>query len=276
MGTLVCFHAHPDDESIATSGVMARAVAGGHRVVLVVATRGEHGEIVPGVLTDGEQLGIRRSAEVYESARRLGVHRVEFLGYVDSGMMGEPTNDDPWSFWQADVDHAGERLAGILRSEQADVLTVYDWHGGYGHPDHIQVHRVGKRAAELAGVEQVFQSTINRDHLLRGVSELAAAAEADSGEAPGPEFDLPDDLGLPEADMTHLLSLTEHELELKRASMLAHPSQIADDHFMVSMSPTSFSHAFGIEWYVSDGPAAPAGSLAAELFQPFTPSPQPA
>jgi LmbE family N-acetylglucosaminyl deacetylase len=246
--------------------------------VLVVATRGEHGEIVPGVLSEGEQLGVRRTAEVYESARRLGVHRVEFLGYIDSGMVGEPTNDVPWSFWQADIDHAGERLAGILRSERADVLTTYDWHGGYGHPDHVQVHRVGRRAAELAGVEQVFQSTINRDHLVRGFQAMAAAA-SDAGEAPPmPPADLagiPDDLGLPEADMTHAVTLTTDELELKRASMLAHRSQMADDHFMLTMPPEAFAHAFGIEWFVADGPEPQPGSLAADLFEPFVRSGQP-
>jgi len=275
MGTLVSFHAHPDDESIATSGIMARAVAAGHRVVLVVATRGEHGEIVPGVLSEGEQLGIRRSAEVYESARRLGVHRVEFLGYVDSGMMGEPTNDVPWSFWQADVDHAGERLAGILRSERADVVTIYDWHGGYGHPDHIQVHRVGKRAAELAGVEQVFQSSINRDHLLRGFQAMAAAA-VEAGATPPEELGgIPDDLGLPESEMTHAVTLTTDELVLKRESMLAHRSQMADDHFMLTMPGPAFAHAFGTEWYAADGPAPAPGSLADLLFEPFVSSGQP-
>ena len=97
---------------------MAKAAGAGHRVVLVVATRGEHGEPVPGVLDDGEQLSVRRIAETHESAEVLGVDRVEFLGYVDSGMMGEPTNDEPGSFWQADVDEAAARLAAILGEEQ--------------------------------------------------------------------------------------------------------------------------------------------------------------
>jgi len=93
MATLVCFHAHPDDESIATGGTMALAAEAGHDVVLVVATRGEHGEPVPGVLAEGEDLWRRRVVETHEAARLLGVGRVEFLGYEDSGMMGEPTND---------------------------------------------------------------------------------------------------------------------------------------------------------------------------------------
>jgi LmbE family N-acetylglucosaminyl deacetylase len=147
MATLVAFHAHPDDECIATGGVMAKAAEEGHRVVLVVATRGEHGEVADGFLADGETLAERRVQETHASAAALGVHRVEFLGYVDSGMMGTPENDLPGSFWTADVDEAAERLAAILREEGADVLTCYDEIGGYGHPDHIQVHRVGLRAA---------------------------------------------------------------------------------------------------------------------------------
>ncbi|MBI5090386.1 MAG: PIG-L family deacetylase, partial [Actinobacteria bacterium] len=150
MGTLVCFHAHPDDESITTGGSMARAAAEGHRVVLVVATNGDHGES-PEDLATGEALVDRRRVETMRSAAALGVHRVAWLGYRDSGMTGWPQNAHPESFMRAPVDEAAEKLAAILRDEHADVLTVYDWHGNYGHPDHIQVHRVGHRAAELAG-----------------------------------------------------------------------------------------------------------------------------
>src|SRR5919112_679779 len=102
MATLVCFHAHPDDEAIATGGTMAKAAADGHRVVLVLATRGEHGEAEPGVLREGETLGSRRVAETIRAAEILGVSRVEFLGYEDSGMIGTPENDRPASFWRCD------------------------------------------------------------------------------------------------------------------------------------------------------------------------------
>src|SRR5690625_7818040 len=100
MAGIVSFHAHPDDESISTGGRRARAAAAGHRVTLVFATRGELGTPVPGVLEDGEQLALRRSAECHESARILGVERVEFLGWTDSGTAGDPTNDLPWCFGQ--------------------------------------------------------------------------------------------------------------------------------------------------------------------------------
>ena len=161
MATLVCLHAHPDDESIATGGTIARAVAEGHRVVLVMATGGEYGETPPD-LAPGETLADRRRAETERSAAVLGVHRLAWLGYRDSGMTGWEQNAMPGSFIGADVEEAAGRLADILREERADVLTSYDWHGNYGHPDHIQVHRVGMRAAEMTGV-RVVQATMNRD-----------------------------------------------------------------------------------------------------------------
>ncbi|MDQ1381202.1 MAG: hypothetical protein QOJ71_1921, partial [Actinomycetota bacterium] len=157
--TLVTFHAHPDDESIATAGTMARAKAEGHRVVLVLATRGELGEFSPAALSPGETLTERRVAEVNASAEVLGVDRVEYLGYRDSGMAGEATNEDAGAFARADIDEAAGRLARILQDEHADVLTIYDDHGGDGHPDHVTVHRVGVRAAELAGTKRVYEST---------------------------------------------------------------------------------------------------------------------
>src|SRR5690606_38710740 len=113
--TLVCFHAHPDDEAIATGGVMAKAAAAGHRVVLVLATGGELGEVPDGLLAPGETLAERRAAETAAAAELLGVARVAWLGYHDSGMDGEPTNHHEGSFWSADLEEATARLAGILR-----------------------------------------------------------------------------------------------------------------------------------------------------------------
>ena len=261
MATLICFHAHPDDEAIATGGTMALAADAGHRVVLVVATRGEHGEVVPGVLDEGEALGLRRVRETHDAARILGVERVEFLGYVDSGMMGEPENDAPWSFWSAGVDQAANRLAAILSEEDADVVTIYDDNGGYGHPDHIQVHRVGARAAEVAGVDRVFQSTINRDHIRRGIEEQLV--ELDAGEDwEGPDLDENPDFGIPEEQITHAIDVSPF-VGRKRDAMRAHASQIADDSFFMAMPDEAFSLAFGTEWYIALGatraPGAPFG-----------------
>src|SRR5262245_49820969 len=124
MSTLVTFHAHPDDEAIATGGTMLRAKAEGHRVVLVVATRGELSTNGQDDLEPGETLQERRVAEQMEAAKRLGVDRVEFLGYRDSGMAGAPTNDAPECFARADLEEAGGRLAQLLTEEAADVLTI--------------------------------------------------------------------------------------------------------------------------------------------------------
>src|SRR3954470_3967155 len=164
MATIVFFHAHPDDETIITGGTMAQLARGGHRVVMVTATKGEHGEVEDGFLSPGEELWQRRVVETAASAEILGVARHEFLGYVDSGMMGTPENEAANSFWGCDVEEAAGRLAAILRDEAPDVLVVYDDNGNYGHPDHIQVHRVGVRAAELAGVERVYEVTVDQDY----------------------------------------------------------------------------------------------------------------
>jgi LmbE family N-acetylglucosaminyl deacetylase len=257
MATLVCFHAHPDDESIATAGVMAKAASEGHRVVLVVATRGEHGEPQPGVLDHGEALWERRVYETHRSAEVLGAERVDFLGYVDSGMMGEPTNDHPDCFWQADLDEAAERLAAILRDVDADVLTVYDDHGGYGHPDHIQVHRVGHRAAELAGVGRVFESTMNRDDLRRMMAEVPAEVretfeEGEAEEAGDRTPPADDGFGSPEAIITHGVDVSAF-LDRKRLAMEAHASQIGPETFFLKMPADAFARAFGTEWFIEPG-----------------------
>jgi LmbE family N-acetylglucosaminyl deacetylase len=254
MSTLVFFHAHPDDESISTAGTMAAASASGHRVVLVCATRGEHGEVVDGVLADGEQLGIRRTTETFAAAAELGVHRVEFLGYLDSGMVGEPENDHPGSFWQADVDRAAHRLAAILEEEQADVLTVYDDHGGYGHPDHIQVHRVGVRAAALAGVPEVYEATMNRTAMVEGIMAQVEAGLIDLDEWGGPDPSDPasQEFGSPVEIITHGVDVTAH-LVAKRAAMAAHASQIAPDHFFLAMDDDTFATSMGTEWYIAHG-----------------------
>jgi LmbE family N-acetylglucosaminyl deacetylase len=247
MATLVTFHAHPDDECITCGGVMRKAFEEGHRVVLVVATRGEHGEIPDGFLTDGETLGERRVAETYAAAGILGAQRVEFLGYVDSGMMGTSANDQPGSFWTAPVEEAAARLAEILREENADVLTVYDDFGGYGHPDHIQVHRVGLRAAELAGTPRVYQATSNREHMRRFAKQAAAAGiEMPDFEGEGGRF------GTPEAELTAAVDVTPY-LEHKRSAMRAHASQIGEESFFLAMPDEAFAHVFGTEWFIRNG-----------------------
>lgn len=224
---------------------MRKAFEEGHRVVLAVATRGERGEVPEGFLADDEPLWQRRVVETRASADILGVKRVEFLGYVDSGMMGTEANNAPRSFWTAPVEEAAGKLAAILREENAEVLTIYDDNGLYGHPDHIQVHRVGLRAAELAGTPRVYQSTMNREHMRRGMAEFAAGS---------PDFEVPDvsALGKPESEITAAVEVTAY-LDHKRRAMRAHASQISEQSFFLAMPDVAFRHAFGTEWFIRAG-----------------------
>ncbi len=260
MAVLVCFHAHPDDEAIATGGSMARAAADGHRVVLVIATDGAHGE-APDDLAPGESLVDRRRVETDRSAAALGVARVEFLGYTDSGMTGWEQNGHDGAFWGADVGEAGGRLADILREESADVLTIYDWHGGYGHPDHIQVHRVGCRAESMVASDlrglRVLEATMNRDEMRRGV-ELAMSMgvdefgpDGDDGEQFDPDGPMDDGnpMGTPEAELTLGVDVTAF-VGAKRSAIAAHRSQVTDSSFFLQMPPEMFAQAFGREWFI--------------------------
>jgi LmbE family N-acetylglucosaminyl deacetylase len=255
MGTLVCFHAHPDDESISTGGSIARAKAEGHRVVLVVATNGAHGE-VPDDLADGETLVDRRRVETERSAAALGIDRLVWLGYADSGMTGWEQNEHPEAFWQAPLDEAAGRLAEVLQEESADVLTTYDWHGNYGHPDHVKVHHVGHRAAEMAGTSTVFEATMNRDHIARLMSMAAEIGAPGSDEPfdPNAPADDGNPFGMAEHELTHAVDVTPY-LHLKRESMRCHRSQITDTSFFLEMPDETFAVAFGTEWFIRKGAA---------------------
>jgi LmbE family N-acetylglucosaminyl deacetylase len=250
--TLVCFHAHPDDEVIGTGGTIVRAAAEGHRVVLVVATNGDHGE-VPDDLAPGETLVDRRRAETEAAAAVLGISRIVWLGYSDSGMTGWEQNHDPTSFHLADPEEAGARLAEVLVEEDADVLTIYDWHGNYGHPDHVAVHRAGLAAARRAPSVRVLEATMNRDAF---VAMIEAAHEV--GPLPGTELDdfdpngPADDgnpMGMPEAELTLAVDVRT-QLDAKRAAMRCHRSQIEDTSFFLEMPDDVFATAFGIEWFI--------------------------
>src|SRR5215469_1215200 len=156
---LLLVHAHPDDESIGTGATMARYAAQGAQVTLVTCTLGELGEIIPPDLAHlaedrDDQLGQHRIGELDAACAALGVTDHRFLGgpgrWRDSGMMGTPGNDDPRCFWRADVGEAAAALAAVIREVRPQVMISYDANGGYGHPDHIQAHRVSGRAFQLA------------------------------------------------------------------------------------------------------------------------------
>ncbi len=220
---------------------MALAAHAGHRVVLVCATRGEQGEPQEGVLADGEALWERRIVELAASTKILGAEEPRLLGYEDSGMMGEPTNDNPRCFWQADHDEATERLAAILREVDADVLTIYDENGGYGHPDHIRVHTVGRAAAQIVGLTNVYEATMNRDR----IEQLMQAAR-DAGE----DIDDTDrsEFGTPEAHISYGVDVGQ-VVRLKKDAIMAHRSQVGPESFFLTMPDEAFAAAFGMEWF---------------------------
>ncbi|NIL91863.1 Mycothiol S-conjugate amidase [Rhodococcus fascians] len=241
MSVLVCFHAHPDDEVFGTGGVMRLAADAGHRVVLVTATDGAVGEYPDGILADGETLAARRHIELDRSAAVLGVARVVRLHYADSGMAGTPENGNAEAFCNVDVDTAAGRLADVLREEQADVVTIYDPNGGYGHPDHIQVHVVGKRAAEIAETPYVYETTTNRDHMRR----LMEANPHWSAEASPPDME---SFGLPETEITTVVDVSS-VIAAKRAAMEAHETQVGDFGPFLAMPIEQLTTAFGLEWF---------------------------
>ena len=165
--TLMTVHAHPDDETIGTGGLMAKSIAEGRRVILVTCTRGEMGEIVVKEMDTPEnhrRLGEIRAGELERAMAHLGVTEWENLGYHDSDMMGRPGNHDPRCFWQADLDEAAGRLAWFMRRYQPDVVTMYNDFGGYGHPDHIRVHDVTVRAFARAGDPAWYPGQLAPEH----------------------------------------------------------------------------------------------------------------
>jgi len=174
-------------------------------------------------------------------------------------MMDDPRRDDDGSFWTADLEEAAGRLAALLEEEHADVLTVYDHKGNYGHPDHIKVHHVGHRAAELAGTPAVFEATMNHDYIVRLMREQGDEIP-DHVDRPDPE-DM--DLGMPEAVLTTRVDVTEF-VDRKRAAMQAHASQIDENSFFLQMPPEVFRRAFGYEWFIHKG--EPPGIHESDLF----------
>ena len=283
MATAVFFHAHPDDEALITGGTMHFLARAGHRVVVVCATDGARGQPAASegsgddsagggeIAGDGACLAAVREAELRAAAQILGAHRVEMLGYADSGMDEDPSNDDPECFWQADVEEAAAELAVILASEGADLLTCYDDQGIYGHPDHVQVHRVGVRAAALAGVGLVYEATVDRDHFAAAmpkVRAMMAELGLDDGIDDDEQAEIQAEidaggLGVDSASITHRVDVSAAAAE-KQAAMAAHASQIPADSFFLQLPPEAFDLIFGVEWYRRRDPR-PGGATGADL-----------
>lgn len=251
MATIVSLHAHPDDECLLTGGTLARAAAEGHRVVVVTCTSGEHGE-VPDDLAAGETLVDRRRRETLASAEALGVHRVEFLGYEDSGMTGWPQNGHPRAFINADLDEAAAKVAALVNEEHAAVVIGYDWHGGYGHPDHVMVHRVGRRVAEMVPGVRLLEGTMNRDVIRRSIEQArAAGAVPDDGADFDPDGPADDGnpMGTPEAEINIRVDVGDYA-DRKRRAIGCHSSQVSDSAFFLTMPDEAFIALFGAEWFI--------------------------
>lgn len=281
-------HAHPDDESIGTGATMAKYAAEGAEVTLVTCTLGELGEIIPPELADlawdkQNKLGEHRIGELAAACAALGVSDHRFLGgpgrWHDSGMMGTPSNDWDGVFWRADVDEAAAVLAEIIAEVRPQVLVTYDANGFYGHPDHIQAHRVAWRAFEMADglVRKFYATAVPKSVLAEGIklmreSEPAEPAEPGrlggtdrtdrTDESAGVGFlavesvdDLP--FGVPDEQVTTEIDATGY-LEAKLAAMRAHASQIAVDSPFFALSDKVGQRAFGFEYYtLLAGPRGP-------------------
>ena len=240
---LLLVHAHPDDESISTGATIARYVAEGARVCVVTCTRGEQGEIVPEDLRHlgtGKALADVRVDELAAAVKELGVTDHRYLGpYEDSGMIGTPENERATAFWNADLEEAAAHLVTVIRDVRPQVVVTYDENGGYGHPDHIQAHRVTRLAIAAAAPE--WQ-----------VAKLYFTAGRST----------------PEADITTVID-AEPWFEQKVAAMRAHRTQLTVDPPYFTLSDNVARATSGVERYVlaagDRGPAA-AGSHETDLF----------
>ncbi|MFD0683316.1 N-acetyl-1-D-myo-inositol-2-amino-2-deoxy-alpha-D-glucopyranoside deacetylase [Actinomadura fibrosa] len=273
-------HAHPDDESIGTGATMAKYAAEGAHVCLVTCTLGEEGEVIPDELrhlaSDKEDaLGEYRIGELAEACAALGVRDHRFLGgagrWRDSGMMGAPTNDDPRCFWRADVDEAAAALAAVVREVRPQVIVTYDDRGNYGHPDHIQAHRVTRRAFELAadpshgdGAEPWRAAKFYAYATPRTVLARAIAVMREK-KLPFARVAGLDELGsgVPDDAVTTMVDARGH-LPAKLAALRAHRTQVVVAPEEVgpyfALSNNLGQQAFGTEYFIlQDGELGPVG-----------------
>ncbi|MDG4804825.1 N-acetyl-1-D-myo-inositol-2-amino-2-deoxy-alpha-D-glucopyranoside deacetylase [Micromonospora sp. WMMD980] len=256
---LLLVHAHPDDESIGTGSTMAHYAAAGAHVTLVTCTLGEEGEIhVPALsglaAAEADQLGGYRIAELASACAALGVADHRFLGgagrYRDSGMMGLATNDHPRAFWRADLDSAAGHLLAVVREVRPQVLITYDPNGFYGHPDHIQAHRVAMRAVELAAAEGIAPAKVYWTAMPRSVLDAGLEAFTESSDNPfagiSDVAELP--FGTPDAQIAARIDATDQHAA-KEAAMRAHATQIPADSWLYSIAGNFGAEFMGVEYF---------------------------
>ncbi|PDP86913.1 N-acetyl-1-D-myo-inositol-2-amino-2-deoxy-alpha-D-glucopyranoside deacetylase [Glycomyces fuscus] len=276
-------HAHPDDESIVTGATLAKYAAEGAGVTLVTCTLGEEGEVIPEDLAHlasdrDDTLGEHRTGELDKACLALGVRDHRFLGgpgrYRDSGMTGAPTNDRPGAFWGADVEEAATLLAEVIREVRPHVLVSYDEHGGYGHPDHIQAHRVTRRAFRRAG-ERSMPGTPWQVHKLYAIAQPVSRIEesiARLNEESGP-FTPParvSDIarGTPDAAVTTRVDATDH-WAAKTLAMRSHATQITVEGERFALSNGIAQEIDAVEYFTllaGPPPRTRPGEYETDLF----------
>ncbi len=268
---------------------MAHYVAAGAQVTLVTCTLGEEGEIhVPElarlVAAEADQLGGYRIAELAAACGALGVTDHRFLGgagrYRDSGMMGLPTNDHPRAFWQADLDEAAGHLLEILRELRPQVVITYDPNGFYGHPDHIQAHRVTMRAAELAAAEGYGPARIYWTAMPKSVLKVGMTAFEHSADNPFAGVEDVDDLpfGTPDEEIAARIDASDQHAA-KEAAMCAHATQIPADSWLYSIAGNFGGESMGVEYYTlavgTRGTGSGPYGWEDDLFAGLTSAPEP-
>ncbi len=258
MAGILFVHAHPDDESIGTGATMAHYASLGVPVTLVTCTLGEEGEIhVPELAqleaAQADQLGGYRLVELREACAALGVTDHRFLGgpgrFRDSGMMGLPTNDHPRAFWRADLDTAAGYLVDVIREVRPRVMVTYDANGFYGHPDHIQAHRVAMRAAELAGPDgpaKIYWTAVPVSALEAGFEAFSQSDANPFGDAKSVE-DIP--FGTPDDQVAAQIDGREFA-ERKTAALRAHASQIPPTSWLFTIAGNFREGFMGVEHYI--------------------------
>ncbi|TAN33113.1 N-acetyl-1-D-myo-inositol-2-amino-2-deoxy-alpha-D-glucopyranoside deacetylase [bacterium] len=246
MATLFLVHAHPDDEAISTGGVMMKAKTHGHRVVLVTATRGEVGEIHNmDPETARPRLGEIRTEELKAAGEILGVDRIEFLGYRDSGMVDTADNKDPRSFHQARLDEAAGRLAVLLREERPDVVVTYAEDGVYGHPDHIKAHQVTNAALDLLVREGWTPAKLYYTAIPRSMMEAFMSQMPEEAARQNQNMRI---AGTPDELVTTRVDVHDY-VDSKRQAFGAHVSQNDPNSWFTTMASQIYELAFGTEYF---------------------------
>lgn len=253
--TLMAVHAHPDDEATGTGGSFARYAAEGIETVLVTCTDGGCGDGPGGVKPgepghDPQTVVAMRHVELEASCATLGVTHLELLGYADSGMMGWATNKAPHAFWNTPVDEAAARLAELMQRYRPDVVVTYDPNGFYGHPDHIQAHRITMAALAVSDIAaKVYWTTAPRSQIAKFqqvMRELSVEGGVEErtldGEEPLPEIGLPDD------EITTWVDTRAYGSQ-KFDALAAHASQ-TDNIFFLRMGKDKFTEMMGVETFV--------------------------